>query len=403
MTIEKKIEEIVNQYHLINNSDFQKYNLVINDIKKKYSILPKDRPRKTTFLDIINKTFDENYISDFLAFILNPIKNGLGFLPIKYLIDSYVDNIESFSFNDITIQREFTFSDLSRIDILIELPYNEMVIAIENKIFSKEGYNQTKKYEQNLLRLYPDKEIICFYLSPFPKSNLTSSLFNWITYKDLYDKLSQITIDKFYELDSFKFYQDFLVHINEKFTKNMEIKLSEKSRLYFANNEIIDDIVKSATNDAYQYFNFVIQITKDYYDEKGADWKMSFNPERGWQQIQKNNWIKPDLNIHFEFWFNKLSLITSNEIAFMIEVEGKNASKFLTNIELNSKLLSEIKQNGFLFRPSNRKHAVCFNSFKLDKRLFEMQSDDVQNLFCDFYDKFDFVIEYIDNEIIKFA
>ncbi len=402
MEINKNIEEIVSKYHLIENSDFQKYKTLINDIVQKYNNIPKDRPRRITFLDIINKTFDENSTSDFLAFILNPFKNGLGSLPIKYLIENYVDDIENISFNDITITREFTFKDSSRIDILIELPYDNIIIAIENKIFSKEGYQQTKKYEQNLKELYPDNNLVCFYLSPFSKSNLTSSLFHWVTYNELYNKLTKITIDKFNELDNLKFYQDFLVHINEKLTKNMEMKLTEKSRLYFDNLEIIEDIKNSATEDANKYFNFVEQITKDYFNEKGNDWLFNFSPDRVWQIIQKNNWIRPDLNIHFEFWFNKITLISRDYIEFGIEVEWKRKNEFLTKIEANKELLSMIEQSKFKFRPKNRSIAICYNSFKLEKKLYQMQSNEIQDLFYNIYNEYDFLIEYVDKELKNF-
>ena len=125
-----------------------------------------------TVLDILNKShYDENFISDWLAFIFNPEINGIGNRPISSLMNSldisksniqnedikreWSNNIKELkdTINEqkfIGIEREKVIDDNKRIDMLIK--YSNTWIVIENKINSKENGTQTKNYYNYIMK-----------------------------------------------------------------------------------------------------------------------------------------------------------------------------------------------------------------------------------------------------------
>jgi len=95
------------------------YERRLNNLTEIYSYLPDEKDRDT-ILGIFNKRYDENYISDYLAFILDPYRNGIGTQPLNMILDYFTEEDNSLSKEDnIEINREFTLSNNRRIDLLI--------------------------------------------------------------------------------------------------------------------------------------------------------------------------------------------------------------------------------------------------------------------------------------------
>lgn len=67
--------------------------------------------------------------------------------------------------NNIEIIREYSFSNDRRIDILIKIE-GELIISIENKIFTTESENQTVDYAESIYKEFPDFEYVLLYLTP---------------------------------------------------------------------------------------------------------------------------------------------------------------------------------------------------------------------------------------------
>lgn len=157
-----------------------------------------------TFFDVTGYPHYENVVSNILKFFFSPIEeHGFGDLWLKALLNSYktitneelsIDNLYSIE----TIEREVYTENKKRIDILI--PLNEVVIIIENKIYSGVN-NPFEEYHNEIRKRYPNKRIIEILLSIKKEKNQEKGNINFIniTYDDLIrdvEKIKNIDIEK---------------------------------------------------------------------------------------------------------------------------------------------------------------------------------------------------------------
>lgn len=370
------------------------------ELKLEYSNLPRGELRRTTFLDIIDKSYDENFISDYLAFILNPNKNGIGTKPLLLVLSEHLETSD-YSFKNISIKREYTISN-RRLDIIIDNPDENLLIVIENKINSQESFNQTKEYAKYINKAFPERNSILLFLAPYSSNKLSSDEFKSMTYTDLYEKLNQISINEFSEIDSFKFFQDFLVHIKNKLLKSKTImQISEKTKLYIENKALINDLSSAYEKDASELFNYIVSITKKHFDKiEEAAFILSFNGDRGYQQITKKEWNLTKLNIHYEWLQNKKSFFSKTSLPFFIDVEGNNKEIFFKCI--SNENISEIENNDFHFRYPRRPRTVIYKEFKLHKPLYQCTTNEIDNFFNEVYEKSTFAIKIIETALAQY-
>ncbi len=128
---------------------------------------------KFTLLDIIKKTKSENAHSYIIAWLLNPkpvFNHNLNHILLEKFFEQISKKIalpRIEVFDDFKIERE---KDLKgkRIDILISSKENKLLIAIENKIESKEGTDQLKNYYKILNQNYSNYDNQYYlFLTPF--------------------------------------------------------------------------------------------------------------------------------------------------------------------------------------------------------------------------------------------
>lgn len=199
----EQIKELINKF--INSKAYRS----LNDMQK-----------RITFLDIFKKTRKETYHSDIIAWIIeNEEFNTLSETPVHLILklakasyngsnDCIKNNLNSLCKKQITLSevkadREVTTSsddEDGRADIVITANLNMQVcskdkirIIIENKIDSKEGENQCKKYadhfdnennedNKGFLNVY-------IFLAPYKPDKLSSEKFISITYQELLDSV----------------------------------------------------------------------------------------------------------------------------------------------------------------------------------------------------------------------
>lgn len=112
--------------------------------------------------------------SNFLAYLLSPSRpHGLGPLPLIAVLRSILSRIPS---NERPIMAlELVAGDLDDaivyrerddIDIIVELPSLNFVVAIENKVGSKAGDGQLERYDVRLKKIYPDHRRLMVFLTP---------------------------------------------------------------------------------------------------------------------------------------------------------------------------------------------------------------------------------------------
>ena len=175
----------------------------------------KDFYERKSSLDILGISRKEYAHSNFLYWLLNDKSNHkLGTLPLKYLLTSclkingidtnatksnifpieLIDYISTYDFDvkDLKILREFDIKEFGRLDLLLDFKMNmhetekEVVMIIENKIYSDENDNQTDKYYEWLNKKFDMSKIIpiCLYLTPF-KAVPSNNHFVNMTYEHL--------------------------------------------------------------------------------------------------------------------------------------------------------------------------------------------------------------------------
>ena len=149
-----------------------------------------DENIQNAFVSINNRLLDFNILeitgmgsqeikhSNILAWLLGDNEHGLGYSIFenflkKILLSNQTNNKDNFEIlnslqtylylpeneKQISIYRE-----KDNIDLLIIDQANKVVIVIENKIFSQEGDNQLKKYEEKINLKYPEREWKKFFI-----------------------------------------------------------------------------------------------------------------------------------------------------------------------------------------------------------------------------------------------
>jgi hypothetical protein len=297
----------------------------LNHIKKYYSLLPdENREKNVTILDIFNKSFSEDYISDYLAYILNPQLNGIGFEPLKKLVEAadgeWREEYEA-SADEVFVKREFTFHNGRRIDLLINV-FDSLIVGIEHKVFTEEHGKQTIVYEEEIKMLFPHHQHVLIFLTPNKKEALANK-FKAIGYEDLILLLKSVQFDYLKNIKKSVLYQDFITHLEENFMKKNTLVLSEKTKLYLENAKMIEDLRQSFEKDYEMILNYILNMMKNYLEQyDGNEWFLNMNVDRGFQQITKKDWNVKGLYIHFELSISKKNLILKPAVEFMIDIEA---------------------------------------------------------------------------------
>jgi hypothetical protein len=178
------------------------------------------------------------------------------------------------------------------------------------------------------------------------------------------------------------------------------MKISEKTKLYIKNLELIEDLMDSSNNDSSKLFSFILQFTSSFYEDHSL--VCSFSQDRNWQQIKKVEWdTKFNMIVHFEWNFDRHSLLTKNELSFFVDVEGQKSSIFLELFEL-LKYDKIIQAENFLYRPASRKQAILFKSYKLSQPLILMSEKSVCDFFHKVYSETLFMIKLVDSTLENF-
>jgi len=245
---------------------------------------------------------DENSYSDFLAYFLNPSENhGIEDRFLKKLIFSVVKNenelvgnsktalhpidIEMSNFYDVNVYREYNFNEYGRIDILIEDQGNEFLILIENKLYSKEGKNQTNRYWEAINQKfdaskYPDKNRLLIFLSPDGLNAENENFIN-ISYQVLIDTVNELIKENNMPIETKRILANYMKNLKEITMDNEKIKLAEQ--IYAKYAELID---------------FIYRVGNDQFETPDSDWNgedyyynIGENFHRNWDDYIKYSFI----------------------------------------------------------------------------------------------------------------
>lgn len=246
-------------------------------IKQRYDRLPESRPPRLTIPAIFGRTWDENFISDYLAYILDPERNGIGTEPLHAFLALAFENAAAIDLEQVDIEREYTFHTPSfgRIDFLIRLGEKgeSGVIGIENKIYSSEGGNQTTAYARGMKEDFLDCDHFLIFLTP-SRSLPTSGEFKAVSYADLVRALREIRFPVLNDIHKSVIWEDFLAHLEEYIVMAKgKLELSGKTRLYLEYWRELESLRNAYEQDAEKSYGHVTASIRSYL---GEGWDFNF-------------------------------------------------------------------------------------------------------------------------------
>ena len=276
--------------NLIKDNDF-------HDLEKKMG------KQEISLWHIINKLKrDENSYSDFLAYFMNPDENhGIEERFLKKFLFTVVKSenelvgniktalhpidIEMSSFKEVNVYREYNFSEYGRIDILIEDMDNNFLILLENKLYSKEGKNQTNRYWEAANKKfdptkYSDKNRILLFLSPDGLNAENENFIN-ISYQVLVDTVKELLEENNMPSETHRILTNYMKNLKEITVDSEKIKLAEQ--IYAKHADIID---------------FVYNVGNDKLESPDSNWNgedyyynIGENYHRNWNDYIKHSFI----------------------------------------------------------------------------------------------------------------
>lgn len=352
------------------------------------------------------KFHDENAISDYLAYILDPQLNGVGHQPLKRFLEVINSSVSLAETDNVNIEREFTLPNNRRIDFLITIN-EETIIAIEHKVFSEEHGDQTWDYEHELKKCFPDymDDITYIFLTPTGKKPLNPA-FTSISYRQLVTALKKVNVNFTQNIRKAVLFHEMIFHLEGYFLDDKKIALSNKTSLYLEHQEMIQDLRNQFDKDYDKIFQYIESIIKNYFSHHfTGDWAFDFRKRRSYHQIYKPHWKTKELDIHFELLLNHDSLI-DGKISFLLDIEGSQKADFKAAHEkrLKKQVKSIMSKHNILYRQGKRADTFAIKSYHLlrleylkDETIFKSHLTNMVEEFIGFTDAIDQEVNFFHN------
>lgn len=290
--------------NLVNDSDFDRLELGLDSLN---------------IFNVLCIETNELRHSNMLAWLLNPKGNhNLGSKVLKRFLRQIFSSplqpglspvdAEAMDFNSVQIEREW-----KHIDILIIA--SDVVIAIENKVFSKEHSNQLQRYREVIEKHFPSHKHAYVFLTPNGESPETETdFYEPLSYEFIADLITRI-LETYGESvdDRTKLYlKDYVQTVRRDIMKDDEMTALAK-QIYTNHKKIIDFIVNNRPDE--------LSRLRDILSEKVLS--------RGWSLAS------PSPSFVRFIPTNVLPLIYRNQ-----EVKNgwKNSESFLFEIRLSDKV-----------------------------------------------------------------
>lgn len=392
------MNELKHRYSQFVEGELRVIRAALSDIGQIVDKLPEELARPYTIPAAFRRSYDENFISDYLAFLLDPNKNGIGNSPLKSLLAAADFDATNLALQHVSIKREFTFPGGGRIDLLIEA--DDAIVGIENKIFSLEGKNQTVSYSRSIKKLFPEHELFLIFLAPGVHKP-SSLLFRHLSYARLLEEFKTTKLDIGENRRSSFFWEDFILHLEVYIAMAHKLpEISERTELYIENINIIQDLRDSFEKDSQQLYDYLSAKIASSYDgswvhEKKADYQTYF----------KGNWNQKELVTFFIYRFDKNILRRENLIC-SLEVQGQGnlweksplIAPFIENFsKTNPGIMEKIKRADLSNLPSDRQTYIASKTYP-----FQQDPESIDAAFSEAVADFAFLVDPVDRAIESF-
>lgn len=299
------MEKILSQFEI------KKLDGILKELTRIYK--ETDRDPLITLPAVFARESQEDFVTCWLAYLLDPKINGFGVEPLNALLRC-VNSGLVYDEEEISVEREFVFADDGkRIDLLITTP--DLIIGIENKLYSSESGEQTKFYWKGMEKLAKsdqnkNKSLIGIYLKPEANMSIPKcENFKIVTYSKLCEELHSIEHDHCRDHRKNFFFYEFLVYVEEKLMLKSETgfpEITEDVKLYSENQKLLDKL----------------QLNYENYTRDLSDWLKNRIKEMSngklhakapatsyWQILGSTVWNED--SFHFELVWEKKGRISS--------------------------------------------------------------------------------------------
>lgn len=371
------------------------YETRLDDLEDRFAHAKGPPSKPLTIPAVFGRSYDENFISDYLAYAIDPSRNGIGEAPLeRFLSLCGIDPVER-PLADVVVHREY-YLEGGRIDLLLEWE-DTMVLGIENKILSAEGLDQTRYYAQVMARKFAVVPYHLIYLTR-TGDRASSDEFQPVSYKQVGEALRQVQISPDTTARHRVLWEDFLEHLEEYIIMSdpSHFEFSEKAELYLEHRTMIEDLVSAFGREWGEAVSFIEQQLKVQLD--GGPWTIDWSKgvSTYWKPIFKPAWKSQTLFAHYEFWFN-LDTFCRGDFWLMAEVEGQEADHFLALFDQRYPSLKvHYDGKGIKHHPKERKQAIAWKKYATSQNI-----EEVVRAFIDAFDEFRFLESEIDQVLVE--
>ena len=387
-------QRVVQKARAAERQQLEGYGAKLAVLVEQYDQVKPAPPKPLTIPAIFGRQHDENFISDYLAYALDPGRNGIGEAPLAQLLNLCDIDAADLPLEDVTIHREYQLEN-GRIDLLLEWE-DMLVLGIENKILSTEGTGQTRYYAKVVPRLFEGTSYHLVYLTR-DGHKAGSSKFQSISYVQLLVALRNVAATSATTLRQRVVWDDFLEHLEVYIIMSDpdHFEFSEKAKLYIEHQTMLHDLentFKKEWNEALAYLEEQLHTHLE-----GGPWITRFHGTRyNFHQVLKPSWHSAGLSIHYEYWFT-VARLNRRELTFMVDVESKRADEFLARFDARyPSLETDYRERGIRYRPPNRKNAIAWKAYPITQDI-----DQVARTFIDAFTEFRFLEKEIDTVLAE--
>ena len=385
----------------------------IQQLKKEYDFLLKNEDfdkldlglKNPNIFQILKISKNEIRHSNFLSWLLDPEgSHKLGDIFLKRFLREVFSSDKFFDIDQVDVEG----MDLSKVEVLREwknidvlIILSDVVVCIENKVYSKEHSNQLKRYKEIIENQFPKHKKTYVYLNPDGDSSESETeQFQPISYDFIVESLERI-VSVFGESmnpNVKNYIKDYTTTIKREIMGTDQ--LTELSKKIYQNHKELFDFIFEHKPDIVDNLNLIM---KDELNKRGwllgseNKYYIRFLTEPIKDLIYYNTDTKNSWNKRESFLFEIQIQPSTNKLIFKTVISPSD-SKY--NVERLQDILLEIE--GFR-KPYGQKWLVNYD--KKEKFIYDdvetNSEDELRKSINEFYDKITPIINKVENKLVE--
>lgn len=267
--------------------------------------------KKPNIFSILKISRNEIRHSNFLSWLLNPKdSHGLGDIFLKRFLREVFssDKFEGISQVDVEgldLTRVDVLREWNNIDILISTP--ELVVCVENKVFSRDHSNQLLRYRKIVEEHFPNKTKTFVYLNPEGEES-SEEVENYypLSYEfivETLERIMEVYIDSM-KTQVVQYIKDYVTTLKQDIMGTD--KLVDISRKIYSNHkELLDFIIENKPDETLEIRDLLFEVVKENGFEIGSENKFyvrflspEVQPLVYINKKVKNGWKKRESFLH---------------------------------------------------------------------------------------------------------